>query len=92
MLGNFLKNLSRLFFVVETKGEVEILSFFYLKAWKKPGVGRWLGVNDVGDAMFLASRKQPYHEEVRGRSFVRGKGDWKKSYQCFGKMKATWWL
>jgi hypothetical protein len=49
-----------------------------------------LGGNNVGDAMFLASRKQPYHEEVRGRSFVRGKGDWKKGYQCFGKMKATW--
>jgi hypothetical protein len=30
-----------------------------------------LGGNDVGDVMFLASRKQPYHEEVRGRSFVR---------------------
>jgi hypothetical protein len=29
LLGNFLKKLSRLFFVVEMKGEVEILSFFF---------------------------------------------------------------
>jgi hypothetical protein len=49
-----------------------------------------LGGNNVGDVMLLASIKQPYHEEVRGRSFVKGKGDKTKGYQCFGKMKATW--
>jgi hypothetical protein len=39
--------------------------------------------------MFLASRKQPFHKEVRGRSFVRGKGDWKKRLSMLWKNESN---